>query len=913
MMALLVTNDSHAPVRSVRTAMAEGSAALSLSWVFGFSRDVPIHNLCDSNRSAIFYVSAHTGIIYDLNAKTQQLLQGHCNPITCTCASADRRYLATSDRGSDSMLVLWDSYSTQPVKTIAAPHPNGVRAMDLSPDGKYLVTLSEPPAEGLLEPQVLAVWDCSAGGSSEAPLYSAMVTSPSGEAAELQTSVRLDPSNPTAIVSNGDSVVIFWSFAEGGLTYYSPPLSDHEFKQPIGQLTQSTFLPNTTKAVTATVDGDAVLWDCLDTGPEEYTTERRAAKIVKLHQTSVGNLLTTGEYLVSGGADGHIRFYDFEFRIIAWFEDLDAGAIASISFAVPSSAKKASAPSSVLTCPDFVTGTHNALIVSCVPGMFDELVPEKRRGMLLVQGQDAAVHGLAAHPSLSRFAVTGRAGLLQLWDYSEKRLLLMRMFDKLMGHTLAFSANGKFLAIGFTSGVLKVLVGMTLEEVATFKASAGCIVAAAFSSDGTYLATADTDNCVGVFRLGNPGDEPTAKKEWGFVGKYRGHYKPITGLQFGEGSDGSARLFSTGEDRALVEFDLARSSVQGGIQLRNTSKIEQSAVPTACVWLPAGVQGAEPSVVTANDQYKMRVVAPGPKSIQRTLVGPTYGGPLTRMLLLSQGEEGSSSTRYLAYQTHDKVVGLMQLPLDGNPSKAMGLIAHPGEVTDLATSWDGKWLITAGGLDHSIHLWKVQPAALEQAAKKGGVGIEPFVSQLDGGAEGAFYQEIVDHFYYAQLRAQGENTTEPRKITGKVPISELGNMMRSLGFYPSGREIDEMTAEAKLVAQAAGRTSADSFTFEEFLVMYVNHRPIFGVSKEQIAEAFAALATDGSGTLSREGLLRVLNSYDEALGAEDLGECLKMLTGENNPDYAVPERVDAKVFAEQLLGFQDYSATGDGE
>ena len=671
-------------------ATAESSTALSLSWVFGFADRSPVINLCDANRAAIFYASAHTGIIYDLNAKSQQLLQGHCNPITCSCASADRRLVATSDRGADSMLVIWDSYSTQPVKTIATPHPHGVHAMDMSPDGKYLVTLSEPAPEGEAGgPQVIAVWDCSPAGSSESPIYSAMVTSPSGEAAELQISVRLDPSDPTQIVTNGASVVIFWSFAEGGLTYYSPPLSSHDFKQSIGVLTKSAFFPGSTKAVTATADGDCVLWDVLDSGPAEYTTERRAAKIVRLHTGAVTNILTVGKYLVSGGADGHVRFYDFEFRIIAWFEDLDAGAISSISFAVPTSSGKAAkaaadaAASGVLSCPDFVVGTSNSLIVSCRPSMFDELVAERKRGMLLVQGQDAPVHGLAAHPSLTRFAVTGKSGLLQLWDYAEKRLLLMRMFDRLSGHTLAFSPSGKFLAIGFTSGLLKVLVGMTLEEVATFKAAAGCITAAAFSHDSTYLATSDTDNCVGVYRLGNPGDEPTAKKEWIFVGKYRGHYKPITGLQFGEGSDGSARLFACGEDRALVEYDLARSSVQGGIQLRNTSKIEQTGVPTGCVYVPAGAQDAEPHVVTANDQYKLRVIAPGPKSIQRTVVGPTYGGPLTRMLLLSLGEAPQpGAPRYLAYATHDKVVGLVQMPLDGNPNKTMGLIAHPGEVGD---------------------------------------------------------------------------------------------------------------------------------------------------------------------------------------------------------------------------------------
>ena len=263
----------------------------------------------------------------------------------------------------------------------------------------------------------------------------------------------------------------------------------------------------------------------------------------------------------------------------------------------------------------------------------------------------------------------------------------------------------------------------------------------------------------------------------------------------------------------------------------------------------------------------------------------------------------------MAYATHDKVVGLMQLPLDGNPSKAMGLIAHPGEVTDLAASWDGKWLITAGGADMSIHLWRVEPEALDSAAKVGGMGVEPFVSQLDGGVDGAFYQELIDHFYYAQLRAQGEDTTEPRKITGEVPLAELGNMMRSLGFYPSGREIDEMVAEARLVAQAAGREGANTFTFDEFVTMYVNHRPIFGVSKEQITEAFAALSS-GSGELSRDALLNLLNSHEEAIGGDDLAKCLQMLVGTEDPLKAMPSQVDAKTFAEQILGFQDYAATG---
>ena len=49
--------------------------------------------------------------------------------------------------------------------------------------------------------------------------------------------------------------------------------------------------------------------------------ERRASKMVKLHSGPINFLLTVGEYIVSGGADGHVRFFDFNFRICRYFTD----------------------------------------------------------------------------------------------------------------------------------------------------------------------------------------------------------------------------------------------------------------------------------------------------------------------------------------------------------------------------------------------------------------------------------------------------------------------------------------------------------------------------------------------------------------------------------------------------------------
>jgi len=46
--------------------------ALNLQWVLGFNKDLfqGVHNLTTDERAEIFYSAAHTGVIYDYEAKT---------------------------------------------------------------------------------------------------------------------------------------------------------------------------------------------------------------------------------------------------------------------------------------------------------------------------------------------------------------------------------------------------------------------------------------------------------------------------------------------------------------------------------------------------------------------------------------------------------------------------------------------------------------------------------------------------------------------------------------------------------------------------------------------------------------------------------------------------------------------------
>lgn len=194
------------------------------------------------------------------------------------------------------------------------------------------------------------------------------------------------------------------------------------------------------------------------------------------------------------------------------------------------------------------------------------------------------------------------------------------------------------------------------------------------------------------------------------------------------------RLFSIGKDRRCFEYDVAGSSMHGGLPIVNMFSLEKESLPTACIWYPSALDSKEGLILTANNEYKMKLWNPTTKSSRRTCLGPTYGGEISKLKLLD--EHSRDGKQYLLYSTDKKVIGLIQLPLDGNPHKTMGLIAHPNEVQDICASADGKFVFTCGGSDLAVNMWHVDVSPIEQAIAMGGENIEPFVQLIEGGMEG---------------------------------------------------------------------------------------------------------------------------------------------------------------------------------
>ncbi len=203
------------------------------------------------------------------------------------------------------MLVVWDSTTGTPLKTIFDPHPHGVRAVDISPDSQYIVTLSNLEKDDGAEEQggenisaiagdkgkqFMSLWDWMSG-EREGPLVSSMVD-PACD--DLQTCVIFNPQNIQEIATNGAKRVFFWSWdpSEPTFQYYAPPFRPNELKSQIGRFTQTVFIPTSQQAVTATVDGNIVVWDIsLIVDDNSEPDDRRAIKAVQLNNNVAINVL----------------------------------------------------------------------------------------------------------------------------------------------------------------------------------------------------------------------------------------------------------------------------------------------------------------------------------------------------------------------------------------------------------------------------------------------------------------------------------------------------------------------------------------------------------------------------------------------------------------------------------------------
>ncbi|XP_023793062.1 cilia- and flagella-associated protein 251 isoform X2 [Cyanistes caeruleus] len=878
---------------------------LDLSWVFGYNSSLAVHSLMDGEDRVLLYVSSHTVVIHDILRNKQFHLQGHTNVISCLCVSEDKRWVATADRGPDALIIVWDSYSGVPVRTIFESHSeDGVCAIAISQDAKYLVTISAAAV------QKVCVWKWTL--PTEKAICSMELKPEFGN----QDYVIFNPQNPHEFVSNSKTQMIFYLWDDSGLQYGAPFLSNQTFKCLVGQFSQSVFHFNNTQVLTGTSAGKLVVWDMDNprTLPEELPAKPHgitATKVVSMQKESLTVLKVLESCIVTGDVKGQVKFYDGQLWLLTIYSHEKVGPIQSISFSTilrdpPSALAGSSQP---FLTRNFILSTSDATMfhVATDSTNFETIMKEAKK----------AVNAIACHPQEPLVAVGSHCGLLKVWEYKQTQYLVSRIFTEAGIQCLSYDPEGHFLAAGFTDGSIHILDAISLQSICEeFQFSQGPVTHISFSHDSKYLATADENYSVTVYKrvLQN------GSRCWEHLAGLCSHYKPIRSILFGVHSDSNEpRLLSLGEDQQLVEYDL-NSSIKDHLVVTHRDRLEQAAVPLCLTWYPQ--LSTESFFLTANNCYKMKLYNTTTKMCRKTLLGPTYGSPLEKIQILPRTSSADPQQHYLVYITKDKV-GLQMLPVDGNPHKSSAYICHPDGASDFAISHDGRYIFTAGGKERTFMKWKVNLHALDAASFLGGEDLIPFYNLLDGGREGKFFRELEDYFYYVQLCNQGIETLEKRQVSTHIPLEEIPSVMRAIGFYPSEEEIEEMINEVKFSKYADTGEEVTKINLGDFIKLYINHRPAFGLPMKTIQRAFQVLGYDnkkGDKVIDRGDFLFLLQSRGEQMTEDELAECLTILLGRRSreggseldtcdatgaealTEEEIPAEITAEIFVADILG-----------
>jgi len=143
-----------------------------------------------------------------------------------------------------------------------------------------------------------------------------------------------------------------------------------------------------------------------------------------------------------------------------------------------------------------------------------------------------------------------------------------------------------------------------------------------------------------------------------------------------------------------------------------------------------------------------------------------------------------------------------------------------------------------------------------------------------------------DFFVYAMIRSMKEDTTKTRKLEGTVPVDQLPNLMRAMGYYPTEMEVKNMIDEVRYSVLTEEGQHKSHITREDFIKLFVNHRPVYGIGKNNIIEAFQALVQEDGGTADSENmflykpsLLKRLERDGEGMRVQELENIFQLLIG----------------------------------
>jgi len=276
--------------------------------------------------------------------------------------------------------------------------------------------------------------------------------------------------------------------------------------------------------------------------------------------------------------------------------------------------------------------------------------------------------------------------------------------------SVAFSGDGKTLASGGFSGLIKLWDVANGQEKATLKGHTLWVSSVAFSPDGKTLASGGGDKTIKLWDAASGQEKATLK----------GHTGPVNSVAFS--GDGKT-LASGGYDTTIKLWDVANAEEKATLK-GHTAMVMSVALSPDGKTLASGSDGRDDTTIKLWDVASGQVKATLPRKTYgysyvafsgdgKTLAAGSSGGDTTLWDVASGKERVSlniSSGRSVAFSGDgktlasgggDKTIKLWDVASGAEMATLKG---HTGQVSSVALSPDGKTL-ASGSDDKTIKLW----------------------------------------------------------------------------------------------------------------------------------------------------------------------------------------------------------------
>ncbi|XP_056636107.1 cilia- and flagella-associated protein 251-like [Diorhabda sublineata] len=875
-----------------------------LEWCFGLNSKVRIVNLTKKTQHIIMYACSHYPIIYNYCDKKMIHLEGHSNIVTSITCDVTGRWVATS-ASKNGFLHIWDmdqvlgSEKRTPVYTMYSIYGHySLSLARISPTGKYLITVG---AVGC-DTYSVDLWLWTLGKDVPEDHYRV----PYSNGTPVKICYNPDIEEHIMIIFTKQIVLLVWNAEEN--KFVSPCIPQIMHKNKIGHITGGTYANKCHECYASSSKGCILVFgNTLYAKPfaeGEINNDKLFIDSIKVSPVSLEYCTSTEGLVITGDARGEIYFFNKRIEILYWIRDFNLGPIASISFCLDAKLQiqdlnkyyvlPTKEGGGVFNCDfrdmveelevlfqqdlptnatikrepfivrDFVVATAQCNIYA-IDVVKNTCVP-------LFHLADGSVTAIDVHEESNYLVIAYDSNRVILMDYETNQVISQIILPNIEEEPnciscIKYSKESFHLVCGKTNGEIWILEPILLKPKITepFQITKNKILKIQFSYIPIQFAYYDDKRTVCLFSYNY------VTSNWEFCGKIRAHYDDITDMMFLPGKP--SKLCTIARDRHLVQYN---NCTENGpckeISIESSDRIEQTAVPMCFVhWLSTVGDKQIGYIVIADDQ------------------------------ILANCE-----SKYMVFGTQ-KHFGLQILPPDGNPYKYVGYLAHPAKLHDFRASHDGKYIFTCGSNDHSVLKWRVNVNAVEVMKHIGGKELEPFYCLLEGGYQGWLFHEIKDLFYYMQILQQ-ENIDLPRRVTDSISVTEIPDLFRTIGFYPSDFELENIMIDVKYRNVDDSNTTNDDINFTDFVKLYCNYKPVYGYSSFDIEDAFNRICYDEDrDTISRDEFIDLLTAGGEPLTRTACFKCFKTLmrvdTTDENFDF-LPEEINFHTFFEDILGIE---------